>query len=371
MYFVSVPIKNLARRPTRTMLTGLGVAVAVASLIMLVGLARGLEDAWSQSLMDRGVHILVSQKGAVEVLAGVVDEAMAPRLALTPGVAKAAGELVALTALSNGATILASGWEPGSYLWDSLNLVEGRLPADDREVVLGESLAASTGSKPGDTLEVMGQNFKVAGISRNQSALSQGTVFTPLRPLQQLVGKKGMVTFINLQLPAGTDQERVAALTEQLSAAYPSLKLLPTNEVTRQNRILGIFRSMAWGTSLLAIIISTVFVLNTMVMSVSERTKEIGILTAVGWSPTRIIAMVLLEGILLCLGGGLVGVALGVAGLDVLTSYSELKTFIQPRLTGGFLLMAAVSAVLLGALGSLYPASRAVRLRAAQALKRE
>lgn len=368
---MSIPAKNLRRRPTRSGLTGLGIAMAVASLIVLVGLARGLESAWSQSLLDRGVHILATQKGAVEVLAGAVDQKIVADLASQPGVEAAAGELVALMALDQERTVLAAGWSPGDYLWETLHLIAGKLPKSDDQVVLGESLAAAYGLKPGDKIDLMGRKFYVAGISRNQSALNQGGIFLALEPMQELVGKRGTVTFVNLRVKEGSDEVGLQKVRRQLAQAQPGLEFLPTGEVTRQNRILGIFRAMSWGTSLLAIVISTIFVLNTMVMSVSERTKEIGILSAVGWVKARIMSMIVLEGVLLSVLGGLLGIALGVGGLDLLASKTEVGTFIQPRISVGALLEAGGAAVLLGALGSLYPAWRAVKMRTAQALKRE
>jgi putative ABC transport system permease protein len=371
VYFLNIPAKNLGRRPTRSGLTGLGIAMAVASLIMLVGLARGLESAWSQSLLDRGVHILATQKGAVEVLAGAVNQKIVADLGNQPGVEAAAGELVALMALDQDRTVLAAGWLPGDYLWETLNLIAGKLPISDDQVVLGESLAAAYDLKPGDKIDLMGRKFFVAGISRNQSALNQGGVFLPLEPMQDLVGKSGTVTFVNLRVKDESNQAGLKKMLKQLALAQPGLEFLPTGEVTRQNRILGIFRAMSWGTSLLAIIISTIFVLNTMVMSVSERTKEIGILSAVGWDKTRIMSMIIMEGVMLSILGGLTGIALGVGGLDLLASKTEVGTFIQPRISASALLEAGGAAVLLGALGSLYPAWRAVNMRTAQALKRE
>jgi len=85
--------------------------LAVSNLIVLVGMARGLEGAWSGSLLDRGVHLLASQKGAVEVLTGSIDSEMASNLAKETDVAESAGELVSLISLADGKTVLAVGWD--------------------------------------------------------------------------------------------------------------------------------------------------------------------------------------------------------------------------------------------------------------------
>ncbi|MCB2188265.1 MAG: ABC transporter permease [Deltaproteobacteria bacterium] len=371
MLFLGIAAKNLARRPLRSLLTMLGLGFAAAGLIMLVGLARGLEGAWSQSLLDRGVHLVVSPKGAVEVLAGTLEQSVVGALAREPGVTAAAGELVSLLALAKDRTVAAAGWEPGSFLWDTMTWVAGGPPTGAGQVALGENLATALGLSPGDRLELWGREFSLTGIARSTSALNLGGAFFPLATLQELVGKRGLVTFVNLRLTAPDDAAALASTRAALARAYPGLAFAPTAEVTRDNRILGIFQAMAWGTSLLAIVISAVFVLNTMMMAVAERTREIGLLGAVGWSRARIMALVLGEGALLALLGGLLGVALGLAGLQFLTAHTGLGAFLTPRVSAGFLGQALGGTVLLGTLGSLYPAWRAMNLRAAQALKYE
>lgn len=373
MLFVHIPLNNLVRRPVRSILTALGTALAVASLIMLVGMARGLEGAWSGSLLDRGVHILASQKGAVEVLTGAIDAEIVNRLKDQSELETADGELVALISLADGKTVLAAGWQLEGYLWRTLNIVRGRLPSDRSlgEVVVGENLASALGLAPGGTLEIMGTDFTVAGVSRNRSALNQSGLFAPLAALQQLLGKRGKVTFVNLRVPDPGDKEKLAQIQAALATRYPELEFLQTGEVTRNNRILGIFRAMAWGTSLLALSISVLFVLNTMAMSVTERTREIGILSALGWSKGLIMFLIVLEGVLLSLAGGLVGLGCGAAGLEFLAGLEAVGGFIQPRVSPGFMAEVGAASVILGTLGSLYPAWRAINLKTARALKYE
>lgn len=373
MLFINLSITNIAQRPIRSILTALGTTLAVSSLIVLVGMARGLEGAWSGSLLDRGVHLLASQKGAVEVLTGSIDSEIVSNLVKETGVTEAAGELVSLISLADGKTVLAVGWEFESYLWRSLHLVKGRLPSDQRlhEVVAGEKLAEALNLEPGKTLEVMGSILTVVGISRNQSALNQSGLFAPLALLQQLLGKAGKVTFINLRLHRPDDPENAARIQELLRRKYLDLEFLLTDEVTENNRILGIFRAMAWGTSLLALVISTLFVLNTMAMSVTERTREIGILNALGWSKGRILALVMQEGVLLSVAGGLTGVVLGTAGLNFLCRLDAIGSFLQPQVPMRFLIEVGFASVLLGALGSLYPAWRAINMQTLFALKYE
>jgi len=127
-------------------------------------------------------------------------------------------------------------------------------------------------------------------------------------------------------------------------------------------------RGMSWSTSLLAIIVGVLGVMNTMLMTVFERTHEIGILLAVGWRKARIMLMVLCESALLGLLGGLVGVALGALGLLILQRTPTLRGLLEPDLSLPLLITAVAIAVVVGVISGLYPGWRSSRLSPSLAL---
>jgi putative ABC transport system permease protein len=127
-------------------------------------------------------------------------------------------------------------------------------------------------------------------------------------------------------------------------------------------------RAMSWSTSLLAIIVGVLGVMNTMLMTVFERTHEIGILLAVGWKKSRIMRMVLLESALLGLLGGIVGVALGALGLKLLEHTPTLRGLLEADLSPKLLFTAIGIAVVVGIVSGLYPGWRSSRLSPSLAL---
>jgi putative ABC transport system permease protein len=120
-----------------------------------------------------------------------------------------------------------------------------------------------------------------------------------------------------------------------------------------------------------ALLMGAFFILNTLLMAVGERTREVGVLVAVGWSDARILALVLIEGLLLALAGGLAGAALGLAGLEWLSRLPHLRGFVDPEISPRLLGEVLGAALLLGLAGGFYPAWRALRLAVVDALRHE
>jgi len=128
-------------------------------------------------------------------------------------------------------------------------------------------------------------------------------------------------------------------------------------------------QAMSWSTSLLALIVGVLGVMNTMLMSVFERKHEIGILLALGWSRARIMTLILCESAAMGLLGGIVGVALGAVTLAVLEQTPYVRGFLQPDLGWTLALQAVVIAVAVGIASGLYPAWRSSRLSPSTALQ--
>lgn len=373
MRFVSMPLRNLMRRPLRSSLTALGIAVAMAGFILLVGVSRALETAWVNSLHERGTHMMAVRKGVVEILTASLDEGLGDEIRTMAGVSDVAGELVDLASLETGQPVLVIGWPSDSYLWRALRVQEGRLPRDDEthSVVLGQATADALHKAPGDSLRLRRRSFHVAGTFVQSGVLGNHTMILPLTVLQDVMHRPGTVTEFNIRLVRPDDPSDVDSVQARLARAFPDLLFTETSKIADENDILRLFRAASWSTSTIALVIALVVVLNTLLMAVTERVREIGILLAVGWSAPRILAMIVLEGLALVVLGSLIGTLLGLGGLHWLSSFSPVRGFLEPHVTARMILEVTVVALLIGMLASLYPAWRAVRLNAVEALAYE
>jgi putative ABC transport system permease protein len=174
MRFLEITVRNLARRPIRSGFTALGVAIAVASFVSLVGVSRGVEFAWTRSLADRDVHMMGVRRGALEIIAGSVDERFVDEARPVPGVRDVAGELADMLRLSSGQLVLALGWKPGSFPMTTLRLTEGRLPEADGRTggVIGQALADALHAKVGSTVRLLGSEVVVTGVFRPNGVMT-------------------------------------------------------------------------------------------------------------------------------------------------------------------------------------------------------
>ena len=242
---------------------------------------------------------------------------------------------------------------------------------DPNGALLGQRLAERLGLGVGDSIPLLDAKVEVTGIFRQASVLNESAMILPLPLMQRLLGKEGKVTVINLRLLHPGDTLEVAAIQARLNELFPSLSFLETKDVAEANQMIGLLKKVNWSISIIALLMGVFFILNTLLMAVNERIREIGILAALGWRKMRIMAMVMFEGMLLAALGSAAGLLIGLAGLHRLAALKHLQGFIDPTVSFRFLLEVVLAATVLGILGSLYPAWRTSRLRAADALKQE
>ena len=370
MQLATVAVRNLFRRPARSGLTGAGIAIAVASLFALLSLARGVENAWRLSLDERGSHLVVYERGVVEILASSLPTSLVGILASVPGVKAVAPELVSLAPVGEDAHALVSEWPLDSYLWRSVHLRQGRLPRPgERAVVLGEKLATALGRQPGEHVQLLFQDFEVSGVARFSGVMNDGMAFVPAPALQDLISRPGSATIINLELVNPGDRGVISAVRERLAAASARAEVAETESLTRDNRLLGLLRAIAWATSAIALGMGLLAVLNTLMMAVAERTREIGIMSAIGWSRARILSMIVIEGLLLSAVSSLLGCILGVLIAHWIASMPAVRGFLEPEITLRLAVEVALALLALGGFGSVYPAWRATRLDPEKALQ--
>src|SRR5271166_5841019 len=149
---------NLARRPVRTCLSILGIGLAVGSALALMSLSHSIQDGMREGINEMGDDLVVMQKGASDIFGGFIPEQTIERIASTPGVTRASGELFMFAPSADGSSVLAQGWPDTSYLWKKVPLREGRVPAGGEHgvAVLGDAAAAALGKKLGDDIVILG-----------------------------------------------------------------------------------------------------------------------------------------------------------------------------------------------------------------------
>lgn len=373
MSFTTLVLRNLLRRGMRSALTVLGLAVGVSAVVSLLGISWGFERSFMTIYQSKGIDLVVVRAG-VDRLTSNLPESLGPTIAAVPGVRQTVGSLTDVVSFeeANLVTVLVNGWRPGSLLFRGLRMRSGRPFRDDerRPAMLGRVLAMNLRKTAGDEVEISGETFQVVGVYESDSLFENGGVIVPLRELQRMMGREGHVSGFVVSAEA-PDRASVEALARRIEKAVPNVAAVPARDFVQGDTQLRLVRAMAWATSVIAMVLGSVGILNTMLMAVFERTREIGILRALGWRRRRVLKLVLGEATLLGLVGALLGTLLGALGVRVIAAMPMGSIFISPNLPLGVLSVGVVLGLALSVTGGFYPAVRAASLDPTEALRHE
>ncbi len=363
--------KNLQRRRLRTLLTLAGIATAVGAFVGLVGFSTAFEQQWLNIYSSSGTDLAVIRGTFLNTS---MDESAVAKIKDLPDVAQASPTIFNLMDLTPEVNALVYGWKADAFQFRSLRILKGRRFQDGKaEVLLGDLLAQDLKKAPGDTLEIQGKAFTICGVYHGASTLEAAAVVMPLDQLQELSSLQGKVSTIDVRLrpvPHGeTPEEYIEQAQAEIEAALPGMQAVPAAERASDNQFVQLAHASAWGTSSLALLIGVFGIANTMAMSVFERTREIGIMRALGWNRWKVLAHIEMEAVILGLGGGLFGIVLGWCALQVLAYLPRTAGLVSGSLHGQLLAEAVGIAVLAGLIAGALPAWRAGKLSPVDALR--
>ena len=211
MWFITFILINLRYRLARTLLTAGGIAVAIGTAVVLLGVSHDFEQSAHDSLSNGGVEILVVQEGVLDQLSSDLDATLSDRIRKLPGVDGVSPGLLEIIdykktgedpADSNVISILVQGWEPDTFLFDEMEFLEGdHYTSDDKKVVLlGKTLAQNIDKGVGDTVRIQREAFEVVGIYENASSFESGGMILPLTQLQRAMVRGNYVTGFSLRV---------------------------------------------------------------------------------------------------------------------------------------------------------------------------
>lgn len=385
MNIPTIVIRNIARRKTRSLLTVIGLGAAIAAVVALVGIATGFQDEMSQLYGRRGIDLVVQTKGGAQQLNNGIDEKLRYDIEKIEidgqkVVSQVVGGLMDVVSFEKEElyTVIVNGWPLDCPQFKELKYLHGRAleAGENKKANIGYVLADNLGKKVGDKVELYAEEYEIVGIFESFSVYENGCVVLLLDELQRLMDRPGQVTGFLVDVtpvegnPKAT-QDRINAVGQKIEALSSKLNMMPTQDFVENVEQIKLGRSMAWIVSAIAVFIGSIGVLNTMVMSVVERTREIGTLRAIGWKRHRVMRMILWESVILSLAGALLGVILAVILMKALSNLSWTSGLIAGSTSPGVILQGLAIAVLVGVLGAIYPAYRAAGLSPMEALRKK
>ncbi|MDD5224610.1 MAG: ABC transporter permease [bacterium] len=371
MVLVQIVWKNLLRRKIRSVLTVVGIAVGIGAVVSLVSITDGFVHGWKNMIKGHGVDLtIVKAGGEANFVLNTLDESLGDQLRQIKGLDSVTETMVDIATVEDKPSIMIFGYTLGGDYINRLKIVNGGLftSKDKDEIILGSVLAKSLKVTVGDEVEVERELFTVVGICESSNILENGAGIVSLQRLQKLMNRPGKVTTFGIRLQ---NPSQLPEIKKEIETRLPNISALSSQEFVDENEGVKMAQALSWGISLIVLLVGAIATMNTMFMSVFERTREIGILRALGWRKGRIINMIMQESIVLSLCGGVLGIFLGMGAVRMLNLFRQLRGLIQAEYTTFLFSEAIILALLLGILGGLLPAWRGSRLPPVEALRYE
>lgn len=377
-------LRNLTRRKLRTALTVFGIAIGIFALSVMGSLSEYLNSTVDASIKYSGDIIRVLPRSALAGLSsGAIKQSAGDILKTIPHVKEVSGGIIlplnenssAPSNPFNSKFVLAVDPAMMADIFQNVPLESGRYlqSGDSNAVVLGHNIANGDNLSVGATQEIRGTKIKVVGIFKpTQSSQIDDYTILAIKEAQAIANLGDVVNFF---IVVPDDAKNAQAISDQINKDYSKQfsALSPDDVKKTAQQALLIFTVITVAGAALAAVVGGFSTINTMIMSVSERTKEIGIKKAVGASNGQIRIEFLIESALIGLLGGLIGLGLGKLATLVINYYTKqyfggLEIFnLSPRLA----LLSLGFAILLGGLAGIIPAISASRLNIVKALRTE
>ncbi|HXC45111.1 MAG TPA: ABC transporter permease [Solirubrobacteraceae bacterium] len=364
---LSIIFTNLRRRATRTTFTAAGIAVGVATIVALLSFTQGLQESASGFVHLGGSELGVFQANVSDPTTSVLAQSLVGRLQNQPQVAQATPLLLIVEGVPNAPSAVVFGASPQGFFAKQLVILDGLRPSSwDSEALVGDRLAAQLHLAPGGILTVKGHRYRVAGVYHSGILFEDSGAVLGLGAAQTLLERTGEETNVIVKLAPGAHADTAAKTIER---SFPGTQAITTPEQALRAGANGTLISKAiLVIVVIAIIVGVIGVTNTMAMSIAERRGELGLLSTVGWSPGRVAALILGEGIAVSIIGAAAGLLVGVLGAEELVKALGVSGYVSPSVTAWGLGRALLVGVAIGVLGGIYPAWRVTRMTPLKAL---
>jgi putative ABC transport system permease protein len=379
---------GIAANKLRSGLTILGMTIGVASVIVLIAVGNGSSQAVKSQIQSLGTNVLLIQSGAGRGGSGASSSS-------TVSLTKKDAEALQQPGNAPDVKIASTSYEPStftgttpSYLTahnykvaQGSSFTSADVSAHKRVAVIGQTVAEELfagQSAVGQNMKVNGSNFEVVGVlaakGSNGASNQDDVVMAPISTVQDSLTGYGPISSITVEAKSESALNAAEGEVKQILEERHKIENTeePGFQVLNQGSLLstssstsGVFTTLLGEVAAISLLVGGIGVMNIMLVSVTERTREIGIRKAIGARRSDILTQFLTEAVLVSLIGGLTGVAVGVIG-------SQFKIAgVQPQIATYSIFLAFAAAALSGLFFGTYPAARAASLRPIEALRFE
>lgn len=397
-------IESLVSNKLRSALTVLGIVIGVAAVIAMLAIGRGAEASINEQINSIGTNLIYISAGAENVrnprpltlgdAAALADPRQAPDVLYVAPVVQGAGQ-VSQRGESINTSIVAI--TPEYELVRNLKTTEGsgisqeNLDKRAAVTVLGSNVAQSlfgrTENLVGESIRVEGQPFRVIGVLESKGGTGFGSeddqILVPLTTAQSRLVQRNSREQVDMILVQGASTERLDQTVSQIKRVLTSRHRTPLNEpdfstLNQQdvldiaNQVTGILTIFLGGIAGISLLVGGIGIMNIMLVTVSERTREIGLRKAVGARSRDIMVQFLAESAALSLLGGILGILFAwLIALIIGAIAAQNDVAITPVISWDAVLLATIFSAAVGLFFGFYPARRASNLQPVEALRYE
>lgn len=370
---VNYAFRNLMRTRLRSFLT----LVCVSLVIMLYTVLTSVGDSFTQqitsSLERQDIDIAVQAKYADTPISSIIDAATVEGITHIEGVHSYDSLLIGRKRIDERAAVFILGVSNFSAFAQRLgfSIVSGRALLDaNEEIVIGEKMAKVFALSVGDTLELGdAKKYAIVGVYSSWLNFLNAGIIIDLKRAQKLTLKSDTISLLLLTLNDSTKTEEIINL---INKQFPQMRALESEQLPDS---FGSIKSVFYFSkivSLMTLFIAVAVLLNTFIMAISERTKEIGILSAIGWSRQMIIAIFLVESFILSFAGALLGYIFSYPVMALLQSYfPSINAYLPEAPTFAIFLNVLLMSLIIGLLSVIFPALYGTKIEIAKAIHHE
>lgn len=384
-------LKDISRRKTKLGLAVLSVVVAAAAIVAVITTFSAATQGLYEESNKFGANIIVKPEvktiplvagstsiGSLSTGENYIEESEISKIHTiknNSNLAVVAPRLYGIAELGNS-SVVVMGVDPDKEKelksWWNIQghwMAAGTSDPKKTEVIVGSDIAGPLGLKEGSPITLSQGNVSinalVAGIIERTGGNEDGYVILPLAASQYLLSKEGKVS--SLEVRALCNNCPVEEMSKQIEEVFPGLEARPMSQIVKNEMaVVEHTQSSAMAVSIITLLVSTLTVASTMLASVNEKLKEIGIMRAVGASNTQIVSMLFFEGAIIGSVGGVIGFVIGI----IASAFAApLLVSVTPQPMWEILPIVAGICALTGMVASLIPAKRALGVDPAEVLR--
>ncbi len=383
MKLYNISFNNLKRRKGKMIFLVLGLVIGIATVVTLLAITDSMSRDIEQRLNQFGANIMMTPKsenlslsygginvGDVSYKVTELDEARIPAIRTiknSKNLGIVAPKILGSVKVTGRDVLLMGVIFEEEFALKTWWQFKGKFPKQPDEIGVGSQVAMALNLSEGDNLVLGNKNFRIAGILLPTGSAEDDVIIADLHTSQSILGKEGKISMV--EVAAFCQGCPITEMTLQISEKFPEARVTAMKQaVNSKMQSIEMFKSFSFGVSILVISIGALLVFVTMMGSVNERTREIGIFRAIGFRRGHVMQIILLEAMIVGFVGGIVGFFSG-NGIAWGTLPFVIKggTFAGINFSiGGISILLSIA---LSLLASLYPAVRASRLDPSEALR--